>query len=211
MNTNSLDSHIPLVAILRGLTTERALSVANILIDEGFTIIEVPLNSPNALETIRLLVDSLPNNLLIGAGTVTTAEQAESVMKTGANLVVTPNYNSDVVKICKKHHCVSFIGVSTPTEAFNAHYDGATGLKLFPISTLGLEGFSALKSVLPENALCFPVGGIMPTTESLAPYLDAGAAGFGLGSSLFNPLLSDDEIRQNAQQFIATYNHIVND
>ncbi|MFA0228802.1 2-dehydro-3-deoxy-6-phosphogalactonate aldolase, partial [Vibrio sp. 10N.261.45.A7] len=169
--------------------------------EEGFSMIEVPLNSPDALTSIKMLVEHFGDQYLIGAGTVTTPEKAQAVIDTGANLIVTPNFNEQVVKMSAAAGCVSFPGVVTPTEAFAALSAGATGLKLFPVSVLGLDGFKALNSVLPSEAICLPVGGINPTIESMKPYLDIGAKGFGLGASLYKPGLSDDEIRANARAF----------
>ncbi|MGF1789435.1 2-dehydro-3-deoxy-6-phosphogalactonate aldolase [Photobacterium profundum] len=197
----NLGDHLPLVAIIRGVEPEDCIRVTQILIEEGFSMIEVPLNSPDALTSIKMLVDHFGDQYLIGAGTVTTPEKAQAVIDTGANLVVTPNFNEEVVKMSAAAGCVSFPGVVTPTEAFSALAAGATGLKLFPVSMLGLDGFNALNSVLPPEAICLPVGGINPTVESMKPYLESGAKGFGLGSSLYKPGLSDNEIRANAKAF----------
>lgn len=182
-----------------------AIGVTNILIEEGFTLIEVPLNSPDALVSIKRLVDHFGADYYIGAGTVTTPAQARDVIATGANLVVTPNHNEEVVKLSAEADCATFPGVVTPTEAFAALAAGATGLKLFPISMQGLSGFKALRSVLPKEVICLPVGGINPTVESMKPYLDIGAQGFGLGASLYQPSLSDNEIRANAKAFVVSY------
>lgn len=200
-----LSQHLPLIAIIRGVEPQNVVRVSSILIDEGFSMIEVPLNSPNALLSITRLVDKFGDNYLIGAGTVTTASLAKSVIATGANLIVTPNYNAEVIKLAVNAGCVTFPGVVTPTEAFDALAAGATGLKLFPVPVLGLDGFKALKSVLPPNVDCLPVGGINPTIESMKPYMDLGATGFGLGASLYKPGLTDDEIRSNARKFVTTY------
>ncbi|MEZ9699921.1 2-dehydro-3-deoxy-6-phosphogalactonate aldolase [Vibrio sp. 10N.261.46.E12] len=197
----NLNDHLPLVAIIRGVEPADCIRVTQILIEEGFSMIEVPLNSPDALTSIKMLVEHFGDQYLIGAGTVTTPEKAQAVIDTGANLIVTPNFNEQVVKMSAAAGCVSFPGVVTPTEAFAALSAGATGLKLFPVSVLGLDGFKALNSVLPSEAICLPVGGINPTIESMKPYLDIGAKGFGLGASLYKPGLSDDEIRANARAF----------
>ncbi|MCK8070315.1 2-dehydro-3-deoxy-6-phosphogalactonate aldolase [Vibrio sp. 1CM23M] len=197
----NLSDHLPLVAIIRGVEPADCIRVTQILIEEGFSMIEVPLNSPDALTSIKMLVEHFGDQYLIGAGTVTTPEKAQAVIDTGANLVVTPNFNEQVVKMSAAAGCVSFPGVVTPTEAFAALAAGATGLKLFPVSVLGLDGFKALNSVLPPEVICLPVGGINPTVESMKPYLDIGAKGFGLGASLYKPGLSDDEIRANAKAF----------
>jgi len=207
-NTFTFEKHFPLVAIMRGIKTNDVVRITKILIEEGFTMIEVPLNSPNALISIKTLVEHFGNDYLIGAGTVTSPEQAIKVIATGANLIVTPNFNEQVVKLATKAGCISFSGVITPTESFSALAAGATGLKIFPVSMLGIEGFKALTSVLPKETICLPVGGINPTIDSMKPYMDIGAKGFGLGSSLYTPQFSDDEIRHNAKAFVTTIEKI---
>lgn len=202
----NLDGHIPLIAILRGITPDDILNVAAILVEEGFSMLEVPLNSPDALMSIKKLVDTYSvEDYFIGAGTVTTAELANQVIATGANLVVTPNYNEEVVKVSVAAGCACFPGVVTPTEAFSAIAAGATGIKLFPISMVGMDGFKALKSVLSPQTACYPVGGIEPTAESMHPYLKAGATGFGLGSAIYKPAMSHEEIRNRARAFVKVY------
>lgn len=205
-NSFSLKEHIPLVAIIRGVKPEEVIDVAQVLIDEGFTMIEVPLNSPDALESISKLVKYFGcEKYLIGAGTVTTAEEAKKVVATGANLIVSPNVDQDVLEVAKRSQCISLPGVVTPTEAFNAIKWGATGLKLFPIDMVGIDGLKALKAVLPKDTLLFPVGGINPTPESMEPYIKLGVNGFGLGSALYKPTNNLDEVRVNARQYIESF------
>ncbi|WP_026971800.1 2-dehydro-3-deoxy-6-phosphogalactonate aldolase [Aliagarivorans marinus] len=209
--TNSsfnLAEHLPLVAIIRGVEPADVVRVTQILIDEGFTMIEVPLNSPDALVSIATLVEHFGKDYLIGAGTVTTPEQAQAVIDTGANLVVTPNFNAQVVEMSVNAGCVTFPGVVTPSEAFAALAAGATGLKFFPISMVGMDGFKAMKSVLPKETICLPVGGINPEEGSMKPYLDAGANGFGLGSALYKAGMSDEQIRANAKAFATVYKSV---
>lgn len=201
----TLDKHLPLIAIIRGVLPSACVSVAKVLVEEGFTMIEVPLNSPDALESILLLVNEFGEDYLIGAGTVTTPEKAQSVIETGANLVVTPNANEQVIKMSVEAGCATFPGVVTPTEAFSALAAGATGLKLFPVSMLGLDGYKALNSVLPPETLCYPVGGIEPTVESMSPYVKIGAAGFGLGSALYTPAMSIEQVRENARSYVKSF------
>ena len=200
---------VPLIAILRGIEPKDSIRVGKILIDSGFKAIEVPLNSPDALKSIELLVEEFGNKYLVGAGTVTTPELAEKVIATGAKLIVTPNYNEGVVKLGIAAKCQVYPGVITPTEAFSALEAGASGIKLFPVTMLGISGVKALKSVLPKEALCFAVGGINPDVNSMKPYIDIGIDGFGLGASLYSPNLSDEEIRENAQMFIRAYNEAI--
>lgn len=197
---------LPLIAILRGISPENVLQVSGVLIEQGFTSIEVPLNSPSALTSIEMLINEYGSQYLIGAGTVTTPELARAVIKKGANLIVSPNLNSEVITMALEAGCDCYPGVITPTEAFTALALGATGLKLFPISMLGINGFVALKSVLPAGTKCYPVGGINASVESMHPYLKAGAAGFGLGSALFTPSSTLEQIELNAKAFVDTYN-----
>ena len=214
-NEFKVEEQFPLIAIIRGVLPDDVVRIAHILIDEGFTMVEVPLNSPDALVSIKRLVDEFisgeensGSHYYIGAGTVTTVKLAQDVIATGANLVVTPNMNEDVIKLAVAAGCATFPGVVTPTEAFDALAVGATGIKIFPISALGLDGFKALKSVLPQGTLCFPVGGIDPTKESMQPLVDIGAQGFGLGSSLFKPSMSDEEIRAAAKAFVSAFKQL---
>ncbi|WP_370980078.1 2-dehydro-3-deoxy-6-phosphogalactonate aldolase [Agaribacterium sp. ZY112] len=205
-----LENHLPLIAILRGIEPAEVLDAAKVLTEEGFTMIEVPLNSPEALNSIKLLADSYvdtdSNKYLVGAGTVTTLAEAEAVIDTGANLVVTPNLNIDVIKAAVQANCVCFPGIVTPSEAFSALAAGASGLKLFPASQVAYAGFKALKSVLPVGTLCFPVGGINAQSESMKPWLDIGANGFGLGAALYSAGMSMTQLRENAASFVAALN-----
>jgi 2-dehydro-3-deoxyphosphogalactonate aldolase len=196
---------LPLVAILRGLTPDSAIEVCRVLIEQGFTKIEVPLNSPDALTSIRLLINAYGDRCLIGAGTVTTKQQAADVIATGAKLIVSPNYNSDVIKLAVEANCTVLPGILTPTDAFSALADGATGLKIFPANVMGLSGFKALMSVLPKGTKCYPVGGISSSKESMLPFMEAGATGFGIGASLYTPDMSLEEIESNAKQFVSTF------
>jgi 2-dehydro-3-deoxyphosphogalactonate aldolase len=207
--TNEAKIEVPLIAILRGITPSSVLDVAKVLVEAGFTKIEVPLNSPYALESISMLVSEFgTKDFELGAGTVTRLELAEDVMETGANLIVTPNCNTDVIKTAVDAGCVTYPGVVTPTEALNAVHAGASNLKLFPISMVGTTGMNALKSVLPSHIKLFPVGGIDATTDSMAPLIDRGASGFGLGSQLYKPNMSLEQIRKKAHAFVDTYKKV---
>ena len=198
--------HLPLIAIIRGVTPENCLAVAAELVAAGFTMIEVPLNSPNAISSIQLLVEKYgTDDFFIGAGTVTRVDLAKQVIETGANLVVTPNCDVKVIQLCVAAGCATYAGIVTPTEAFAALGAGATGLKVFPVSMVGIDGIKAMLSVLPAGTPMFPVGGINPTKESMEPYINAGVNGFGLGSALFKPSMSLPQIRENAEQFIQQF------
>lgn len=207
---NLADDVVPLIAILRGVTPDTIIGVAEVLVAAGFGKIEVPLNSPKALESIRSLVSHFGTKTLsLGAGTVTRRELAEEVLATGANLVVTPNCNTEVIKMAVDANCETYPGVVTPTEAFNAIHAGATSLKLFPVSMVGCEGIKAIRSVIPPHIKLFPVGGIDAKAASMAPYIKVGAAGFGLGSALYKPDMTLAQIRVNAEAFVREYRQCV--
>lgn len=201
--SNTLE--FPLVAILRGLTPDTCVDVCQAIINQGFTIIEVPLNSPNALQSIRILVERFGEDYLIGAGTVTTVEEAMAVIETGAKLIVSPNCNIEVIKLGISHGCTVLPGVLTPTEAFAALDAGASGLKVFPANVIGVSGFNALMSVLPKGTRCFPVGGISANSQSMTPYVEKGATGFGIGAALYTPELNIEQISKNAKQFVECF------
>lgn len=204
----NLSDHVPLIAILRGISPANVLATAELLIDAGFTMIEVPLNSPDALISIRSLVQEFGNEFAVGAGTVTHKEQAKQVVDTGANLLVTPNFNAEVVQIAKRADCASFIGIMTPTEAFAALQAGATALKLFPTALIGLSGYKALREVLPPQTKCFAVGGIKPSVDSMQPWFEAGISGYGIGTGLFKPEFTDAQIAENAKAYIHAWQQV---
>lgn len=194
---------LPLIAILRGLRTEMAIPVATALVDAGFRVIEVPLNSPNPFDTIGALATRFADRALIGAGTVLEPEQVRHVQEQGGELIVMPHSDPAVIAETKSMGITCVPGVATPTEAFAALRAGATGLKMFPAEGLPPAVLKAWRAVLASNVPLFPVGGIAP--ETMAPYLDAGATGFGLGSALFKPDMPVDEVATNAQAFVRAF------
>lgn len=189
---------IELVAILRGLTPQRALDVGAALVDGGFGTIEVPLNSPEPFESIRLLSLAHGATCGIGAGTVLSVAQVDEVHAAGGTLVVAPNCDAQVIRRALDLGLRMLPGVATATEAFAAVQAGATELKLFPAATYGAGHLKALKSVLPKHVKLYPVGGI--GAPHIAEWLAAGAAGFGFGSELFSPAYALDEITQRARR-----------
>ncbi|WP_170418705.1 2-dehydro-3-deoxy-6-phosphogalactonate aldolase [Ruegeria atlantica] len=193
----------PIIAILRGLQPAEAVNVGNALIDAGIEKIEVPLNSPDPLDSIELLVKSIGDQALIGAGTVLTAEQAEAVAQVGGKLIVSPNFDAEVIGRSVALNMQSWPGVYTPTEAFAALKAGATGLKLFPGATAGPGGLAALRPVLPLGTLVYAVGGA--GSENFAEWIKAGADGFGIGSALFKPGMSVTEIAGQAKRIVAAF------
>lgn len=191
---------LPLVAILRGLAPAQAPAIGAALTDAGFGLLEVPLNSPRPLESIALLARAHPGSL-VGAGTVLSADQVRQVHAAGGELIVSPNCNADVVRTAVALGMVCLPGIATPTEAFAALEAGAHGLKLFPAEAASPAVLKAMLAVLPAGTLMVPVGGITP--GNMAPWLAAGAHGFGLGSALYQPGKSADAVRQNAFAFAA--------
>ena len=193
-------SACPLVAILRGLRPDEALAVGQALVDAGFRLIEVPLNSPHPLQSIAALAKAFPS-ALVGAGTVLQAGQVEPIHAAGGRMIVSPNFNPAVVREALRLDMVCLPGVGTASEAFAALDAGATGVKLFPAEMIPPAAVKALRAVLPQEALVLPVGGIGP--HNMAAYVAAGANGFGIGSALFKPGMTAAEVAHSAGEFIA--------
>ena len=194
-----------LIAILRGLTLDRCVKVSEILIAEGFSKLEVPLNSPNPMETISKMQNSFGNSVTIGAGTVTNVSEVSQLSKIGCQMIVSPNTDTEVIKATKNRGMLSFPGAFTPSECYSAINSAADGLKIFPAFKLGVKGFKALKAVLPNNLKTYAVGGIDETHFS--DWLDAGVTGFGIGSNLFHSYMSDDDIQSAAKKFVLAYDN----
>ena len=194
-----------LIAILRGLTLERCAIVSEILIAEGFTKLEVPLNSPNPMKTISEMQNSFGNSVTIGAGTVTNVSDVNELSDLGCQMIVSPNTDTEVIKATKNNGMLSFPGAFTPSECFSAINAAADGVKIFPAFKLGIEGFKALKAVLPSDLKTYAVGGINETHFS--DWLDAGVTGFGIGSNLFHPSMSEDDIQLAARKIILAYDN----
>ncbi|MGG5171849.1 2-dehydro-3-deoxy-6-phosphogalactonate aldolase [Pseudarthrobacter sp. J1738] len=192
-----------LIAILRGLTPEEAPAVGRALYEAGFRTLEVPLNSPNPLESIRLLRKDLPQDIQVGAGTVLTPAQVADVAAAGGQLIVSPNANTEVIAATVDSGLASYPGVATPSEAFAALSAGATALKIFPSETVGIAGMKAWSSVLPAGTQLLPVGGV--DDQTLGTWLQAGAAGAGVGSWLYKPGRSIDEIAERAASLVTVW------
>lgn len=189
---------LPLVAILRGITPAEALPVGQALVDAGFRLLEVPLNSPQPLDSIAALAEAFPQ-AVVGAGTVLQAEQVQAVAQAGGQLIVAPNTDVDVLFAALDRDLVCLPGVATPTEAFAALAAGAHGLKLFPAELVSPAALKAMRAVLPAHTPLLPVGGIAP--ETMAAYRAAGASGFGIGSALYRPGMTAADVALQAQRF----------
>ncbi|CDS55302.1 2-dehydro-3-deoxyphosphogalactonate aldolase [Polaromonas sp. CG9_12] len=193
---------VPLVAILRGLSPAEALPVGQALLSTGWTLIEIPLNSPQPLDSIAAMADAFPN-ALIGAGTVLTLGDVRNVHAAGGQLIVSPNFNPAVVREAVRLGLVCLPGIMTASEAFGALEAGATGLKIFPAEMITPAVLKALSAVLPSGTVVLPVGGI--TAENMRPYLAVGANGFGIGSALYKPGAAAADVAEKAMKFIAGY------
>jgi 2-dehydro-3-deoxyphosphogalactonate aldolase len=190
----------PLIAILRGVTPGEVVAVGEALFDAGFRLIEVPLNSPDPLESIVRLAKALANRAVIGAGTVLRPAEVSAVRTVGGTLIVSPNTNVEVIAATAKAGLVSLPGCATASEAFAALDAGATALKLFPAEGASPAVLKAMRAVLPRGVRLLPVGGITP--GNMAPWREAGAAGFGIGSALYSPGVGLDEIARRARTFV---------
>ena len=189
---------LPLAAILRGLHASEALAIGQALVSAGWTMIEVPLNSPSPFDSIATIASALPD-ALVGAGTVLTAAEVRSVHAAGGELVVSPNFNPVVVQEALRLGMVCLPGVMTASEAFAALDAGAHGLKMFPAEMVTPAIVKALRAVLPAKTVVLPVGGI--GLDNMRAYLAAGASGFGIGSARFRPGMAVAEVALNAAAF----------
>ena len=192
-----------LIAILRGLRPEEARDIGLALHGAGIRLIEVPLNSPEPLQSIRILRDALPDDTLVGAGTVLQPEACAQIAAAGGQLVVMPHSDPAVIRAAKALGLACAPGVATPTEAFAALAAGADVLKMFPAETLGPVGLKAWRAVLTPPVAIVPVGGVTP--DSLGAYLAAGASGFGLGSALYRAGDDAGAVAQQATAFVQAW------
>lgn len=196
----------PLIAILRGLKPTEAESVVGALIEEGFTAIEIPLNSPDPFRSIEIAAKMAPEGCLIGAGTVLTTEQVERLEAAGGRLMVSPNVEPEVIALAAAKGMVTMPGVLTPTEALSAARAGATGLKFFPASVLGPSGINAIRAILPADLEIAAVGGVSET--NFADYAKIGIKSFGLGSSLYKPGMTALDVAARARLTTEAYDRV---
>lgn len=205
--SSNYEGHRPLVAILRGVQPHEIVEIGTALINAGFGIIEVPLNSPDPLDSIGLLADKFGSKAIVGAGTVLTPQQVDDVVNVGGRLIVSPNMNEAVIRRTKEHDGLSYPGVFTPTEAFSAIEAGADALKFFPASLHGPDGVKAIKAVLPPEMPVFAVGGV--SVPTIGDWLAAGTDGFGIGSNVYKVGWDADKIAAEAQAFVKAYDAAV--
>lgn len=196
-------TRLPLVAILRGICPDEAVDVAAALVNEGFALIEVPLNSPDALQSIARMVQALGHEAMIGAGTVLDPVAVEAVAAAGGTMIVAPDTNDAVLAAAAARGLAMVPGVLSPSDAFTAIRGGAAALKLFPAEIAQPAGLKAMRAVLPAGLPVLPVGGIAPDT--MGPWIAAGAAGFGLGSALYQPRKSATLVGRDAARFVAAW------
>jgi 2-dehydro-3-deoxyphosphogalactonate aldolase len=191
----------PLIAIIRGVRSDEAEAIGDAIYESGIRIIEVPLNSPDPLWSIELLARRFGDRMLVGAGTVLRKEQVEEVKSAGGGIIVSPDTNIDVIAASAAAGLVSSPGYFTPTEAFAAIRAGAHSLKLFPAEGASPKVLQGQLAVIPKDVPVLAVGGISP--DNMGPWLEAGAAGFGLGSGLYKPGQSVADTLEKARAYVA--------
>jgi 2-dehydro-3-deoxyphosphogalactonate aldolase len=201
-----ITKHRHLIAILRGITLDETLAVCETLVRSGITMIEVPLNSPRPIDSIRAAAKALQGKASVGAGTVLSADEVDAVAAAGGAFVVSPDCNDAVIARTLGRGLGSYPGVFSPTEAFRAIRAGAHALKLFPAEVLGAKGIKAIKAVLPPEIPLYAVGGAGP--ENFAEFLAAGCTGFGIGSYLYKPGAKLVEIAVRANAIVAAYDKV---
>jgi len=196
-------SHRHIIAILRGITPDEAVPVCTALVRAGITLIEVPLNSPDAVDSIGRAAKALADRAEIGAGTVLTPEDVRAVAAAGGTFIVSPDTNPEVIGETVRLGLKSYPGVFSPTDAFTAIRAGATGLKFFPAEVLGAKGIKAMKAVLPPTLPLYAVGGANP--DNFHEFFTAGCAGFGLGTYIFRPGMTAADVGERAALAVAAY------
>jgi len=196
-----------IIAILRGVQPSEATAICAALIEAGITRIEVPLNSPEPLQSIALMADAFGQSALIGAGTVLTTDDVANVAAAGGRMIVSPNTNTDVIAASKAAGLVSYPGVFTATECFAALQAGADGLKIFPSFLMGPEGLKAIGAVLPKGTETYAVGGVGP--KNFAEWVAAGAIGFGIGTGVYTPGLGVEHVRARAADIVTAYDAVM--
>lgn len=181
----------PIIAILRGVTPDKVLEVGDLLVSAGVRVIEVPLNSPDAFVSVKALRGHLSTDITVGAGTVLTVAEVEKIAQAGAEICISPNLDLEVVSAAQKLGLIPVPGVATSSEFFEAYKNGVRTMKLFPFSNLGVSFMKALQSVSPKDSHLIPVGGV--SVEDTFELVQSGALAVGIGNSLYDPKISNDE------------------
>ncbi|MDT8421354.1 MAG: 2-dehydro-3-deoxy-6-phosphogalactonate aldolase [Desulfuromonadales bacterium] len=201
LNFSDLFAQTGLIGIFRGICPEEAEGIIAAGIEGGLRVVEIPLNSPQPLISIEMLSSRFGQDVIVGAGTVTSIAEVEQVANAGGQLVVTPYARVDVVEKAKALGLIAVPGAFTPTEIAAMHECGADAVKIFPADILPPAGLRGLKAVLPQTLALIPVGGI--NLGNMQDYISAGAAGFGLGSALYRPGDSASDVLRKAREFVA--------
>jgi 2-dehydro-3-deoxyphosphogalactonate aldolase len=199
-------TELPLVAILRGVRPDEVEGIGSALVEAGFRILEVTLNSPDPFRSIETLARRFGDDALIGGGTVLSPENARRVVSAGGTLVIMPHADTAVIRAAKEAGAWCVPGVATPTEGFAALAAGADALKLFPAEAMPPVVLKAWRAVFPPETRFLPVGGIMP--ESMADYVAAGAVGFGIGSAVYKVGISADDVGRRAVAFVGAWRNL---
>lgn len=192
-----------IIAILRGVKPDEVLEIGQALVEAGIDRIEVPLNSPEPLRSIGALAAHFSDRATIGAGTVLSAEDVTAVQGVGGTLIVSPDCNPDVIDRTTALGMASYPGVMTPTECFTALRHGADGLKFFPASLIGPKGLAAIRAVLPAGTKTYAVGGAGP--ENFDEWFAAGVTGFGIGTGVYKPGFTAEQVADKAAAIVAAY------
>ncbi len=200
---DSAFARCPLVAILREVRPDEVEAIGEALVGAGFGIVEVPLNSPDPLDSIARLARRLEGRAVVGAGTVLQVDQVEAVARAGGTIIIAPNTNARVIAAAVERGLVAVPGIATPSEAFAALDAGAAALKLFPAEAASPAVLKAMRAILSRDTRVLPVGGIVP--QMIAQWRKAGASGFGLGSALYAPGMTAPQVAANARDFIAAW------
>lgn len=194
---------MPLVAILRGITPEEAVPVSNALVRSGFTFMEVTLNSPDWEQSLRLMKEQHGSDIVLGAGTVLKPDEVDKVQAAGGQAIISPTMRVDVIRRSKELGLLSVPGCYTPTECFTALDAGADILKIFPADTLGTPFIKAINAVLPVGTRICPTGGV--NKDNMQDFLDVGVSAMGMGSALYKPGKTVDDVEKAAREFVAVY------
>ncbi len=196
-----------IIAILRGVLPEEVAEIGSALMEAGITKMEVPLNSPRPIESIANLVQACGQKALVGAGTVLSLQDVDRVHDAGGELIVSPDMHAPVIEHTKKLGMQSYPGVMTATECFGAIRAGADGLKLFPASLAGPSGLKALRAVISSETPIYAVGGAGP--DNFGEWIKAGASGFGIGTALYAPGMSAEDVSARAKAIVSAYDQVV--